>query len=134
MLRTVPGSEAAPMLDYMTLYRVLSRLNNAVLKPSLCEVVQPLIPVRSNRWVTVAADATGLTSGAIGMFFVKGTKDLGPGLCLAIPAEVGHGCECRSAGDCGPSGALQPVKWLRQVASLDGRSAPMGNHRTHAGR
>ena len=60
------------------MYRVLRRLDEAVLEQLLSAVVPRRVPP-PDRQTTVVVDATGLAPGAICTFFVKRAKDRGEG-------------------------------------------------------
>jgi hypothetical protein len=68
------------MLDYIRFCRFLRQLEDIVLERTLSEVARRLISARGNCRLTVASDAAGLASGAIGMFFVICTEDRGRGV------------------------------------------------------
>jgi hypothetical protein len=60
--------------------RFLRRLSEATLEQTLNEGARRLMPAEEIRRATVAIDATGLTPGAINIFFVMRDKDQEPGI------------------------------------------------------
>jgi len=64
--------------DYTTLYRFMRRLDDTVIEQLLHETVRQMPPLSQER-LTVAVDATGLTSGAVSTFFVHRRRDQPPG-------------------------------------------------------
>jgi hypothetical protein len=75
-LRAALGLPHVPY--HTTLYRLLRRLDAAVLEPVLGAVVQRLMPQPSPP-ATVAVDATRLTPGTVRTFVVKRANDREPG-------------------------------------------------------
>jgi Transposase DDE domain len=115
--------------DFTTLYRLLSRLDDAVMEQALTAALRQLPAPPEECSTTVAVDVTGLAPGAIITFCVKRARDYGAGftrrhwLKWMVAVDIGRRLVVAQAARCGP---YKDCATLRPLVEAASQRVPIG--------